>query len=97
MKARVVRKERHMSKRELNLAIEIFLRIAVLVLVEDMEFGTRAVKGKELKVQKFVRCFEQKADYMGDTFGEEMLDGLNSRLQMHGVFMEDSSKRKNTK
>ena len=97
MKARVVRKERHMSKRELNLAIEIFLRIAVLVLVEDMEFGTRSVKGKELKVQKFVRCFEQKADYMGDTFGEEMLDGLNARLQMHGVFMEDSSKGKTAK
>ena len=97
MRARVVRKERHMSRRELSLAIEIFLRIAVLVLVEDMGFGVRGSGGKESRVQKFVRCFEHKADYMGDTFGEEMLDGLNARLQMHGVFMEDSSKGKTTK
>lgn len=92
MRARMPKQERHISKREMNMAIEIFLRIAMLVLIEDLDFGTRAQKGKELKLQKFIRCFEQKADYMNITFGQEMLDGMNARLQMHGVILEDVRK-----
>lgn len=76
------------------MAVEIFLRMAMLVLIEDFGFGTKAQKGKVSRLQKFVRAFEQKADYMNCTFGQEMLDGMNARLQMHGVMVEDTWKEK---
>ena len=89
MKARIPGRERHVSKREMNLAVDIFLRMAMLVLIEDFGFGTHPLNNKESRLQKFIRCFEQKADYMNITFEREMLDGLNARLQMHGVAIED--------
>lgn len=94
MRARMPKQERHISKREMNMAIEIFLRMAMLVLIEDFGFGTKEQKGKESRLQKFVRSFEQRADYMNITFGQDMLDGMNARLQMHGVILEDARKEK---
>ena len=96
MRARMPKQERHISKREMNMAVEIFLRMALLVLIEDFDYGTREQKGKESRLQKFIRCFEQKADYMNITFGQEMLDGINARLEMHGVCVEDKWKEKKT-
>ena len=86
------KQERHISKREMNMAVDIFLRMALLVLIEDFGFGTKAQNGKESRLQKFVRSFEQRSDYMNVTFGQEMLDGMNARLEMHGVILEDVRK-----
>lgn len=89
MKAKIREKERHISKREMNMAIDIFLRMAMLVLIEDFGFGTKAQKGKTPRLQKFITSFENKAKYMDSTFGVEMLDGINAKLEMHGVALKD--------
>lgn len=75
------------------MAVDISLRLAMLVLIEKNQFGTRAQKGKVSRLQKFVTDFEEYADYFSRNFGMETLDGINARLAMHGVFIEDNNKK----
>jgi hypothetical protein len=89
MIANMPKKEKKMSRRDMNMATEIFLRMAMLVLIEDFGFGTKLQKGKTSRLQRFVTSFEEKAKRMHNTFGEEMLDGMNARLEMHGVYVQD--------
>lgn len=93
MKANIPKKERHMSKREMNMATDIFLRMAMLVLIEDFGFGTKAQKGKVSRLQRFVTAFEDKAKYMHNTFEQEMLDGINAKLEMHGVYVQEVNEK----
>ena len=92
MKARMPGRERHISKKEMDMAVEVFLRMAMLVLIEDFGFGTRPIKGKVSRLQKFITAFENQAQRMNMVFDKEMFDGINARLQMHGVMVEDKTR-----
>ena len=47
MKARMPKAERHISKKEIRILLDMIMMTAMIVLIEEFQFGCKEVNGKK--------------------------------------------------
>ena len=86
MKARTPKAERHISKKEIRILFDMIMMTAMIVLIEEFQFGCKEVNGKKPRLQTFVDAMEKQFKYFGMVFDSEAYDGIKGRLESYGVY-----------
>ena len=86
MKARMPKAERHVSKKEIRILCDMIMMTAMIVLIEQFQFGCKEVNGKKPRLQTFVDAMEKQFKYFGRVFDSEAYDGIKGRLESYGVY-----------
>ena len=89
MKARMPKAERHISKKEIGILCDMIMMTAMIVLIEEFQFGCKEVNGKKPRLQTFVDAMEKQFKYFGMVFDSEAYAGIKGRLESYGVYYRE--------
>lgn len=70
------------SSRSIRSTADAFLMAAMLVLIEEFDFGTTATS---TKLTRFVQAMQNKIDTSADFYEIAVIEGLHNQLLSHGV------------
>lgn len=70
------------SSRSIRITADAFLMAAMVVLIEDFDFGTTSTS---TKLARFVQSMQKKIDTSSEFYEIAVVEGLRNQLQAYGV------------